>query len=224
MRKINLMLYFCLISVMTYAQKFETNLTVAPELTFGRIIYYQDEVGTAFGISGAIQEFYNITEKFAIGSELNYSNTRNKLINRLIADMYDRYESTLNIQTLNMPINIRYKTLKNWIIQGGYGVAYALDSKLKVDNVYKLSSDNALKRISVTEKSDDLKRNFNSYYTIAFGKGFTIRKQEILIQVYFKQTSKDYHFSHGTTNPSDGLKYNYAVKPHLIGLSLGIKL
>jgi hypothetical protein len=226
MRKINLILFFCLISVMTYAQKFETTLNVAPTMTFGRIIYFHDEISTAFGISGSIQEFYIVTEKFAIGSELNYSIINNKFVDRLYTGEGNfRNESRLNIQTLNVPINLRYKTLKKWMFQAGYGLTYVLDSKLNVDHVYNdYSHDNALKRIPINEKSDDLKRDFNSYFTVSFGKGFTIRNTDATIQIYFEQTIHDYSFSYGDNDPNTEHIYEYSFNPQLIGLRLGIKL
>lgn len=229
MKNFFLILFFVLISVITFAQKNETNLIVSPAMTFGNISEsheYQYDTKPVFGISFAIQELYNITEKFAIGTELNYSNNNFKLRKGLYTgDWGFYYESIVNVQSFNLPLILRYKTKKKWIIQTEYGLSYALDSKLKVTSVSINLDDNIKEQTPIDKKSNDIKGSFNNYYSAAFGKGFTIGKCEAMFQIYFAHTLRDYYFSHGTSDSNDSNnKYKYSVNPNLIGLRLGIKL
>ena len=226
MKEINLMLFFGLISVLTFAQKNETNLIVSPAMTFGNISESQNEINPAFGISFAIQELYNITEKFAIGTELNYSTNNYKLRNGLYTgDWTSYYESILNIQSLSIPFILRYKTKKEWIFQAEYGLSYALDSKLKVTSVsINHMNDNAKEQTPIDQKSNDIKGDLNSNFSVAFGKGFTIKQYDAMIQIYFDQILDEYHFSHSIGNSNNEYMMEYTVNPHLMGLRLGIKL
>jgi hypothetical protein len=226
-----LTLVFCMLSAFVFSQKFETNFIVAPTATFGEADLFKSEdhghsFDAAFGFSVAIQEFYKITQRIAIGSELNYSNSNYKIIpNIYYGDGGPSYECDLNIQSLNIPLILRYQTLKKWMFQAGYGFTYILDSKIKVYTYYRPYTYNpVVKRERIQDANFDINGDFNSYYSLTFGKGFKIHLSEAMIQIYFEQSIHEYNFNHSWENPSDGNTIDYTFRPHIVGLRLGINL
>jgi hypothetical protein len=233
MIKNNLTLVFCLISAIPFAQKFETNVIVTPTVTFGETGLFDTgasrfDYDAAFGFSSAIQEFYNVSKRIAIGSELNYSNSNYKMSRMLMygdGGVRTGPEWYLNIQTLNMPLIFRYQTLKKWMFQAGYGFTYVLDSKIKAYSYYDRGTYYPMiKRIRVENASFDIQGNFNSSYTFAFGKGFNLKQRAAMIQIYFEQTLKEYSLYDNWSNPDSKYVQKYTFKPHMIGLRLGINL
>jgi hypothetical protein len=233
MTKNYLILVFCLLSAIAFAQKFETNFIVAPTVTFGETGLFDSgasrfDYDAAFGFSSAIQEFYNVNKRIAIGSELNYSNSNYKMSRMLMyGDGGERPgpEWYLNIQTLNIPLILRYQTLKKWMFQAGYGFTYVLDSRIKA---YRYNDRGTyypmIKRIRVENANFDIQGDFNSYYTLAFGKGFNLKQRTAMIQIYFEQTLKEYRLFDNWSNPNSEYVHEYKFKPHMVGLRLGINL
>ncbi|MCD6117935.1 hypothetical protein J7K93_13040 [bacterium] len=102
MRRIGLIIFIGLISPFIYGQNLETNLTLAPLMTFKSNQTTASEI--AFGFSVSIQEFYNLTDNFAIGSEIMYSFENYKLTRDFegdgIPESFPYYESKLTNHSL----------------------------------------------------------------------------------------------------------------------------
>lgn len=223
MKCICLIFCFDLISIISFTQKLETNLNFSPVMTFESNMTTGSRI--AFGFTNAIQEFYNVSGNLSIGTEINYSYNNYKLIRdwhgNAIPESSSYFESKLNIQTLNVPLILRYRTNTKWIILAGYGLSYVIDSKSKVDYVYYVWGKEET-RTSINEKSNDLRRDFNSYLNIAIGKGFTLFSINANAQIFYELAFKDYDFHHG--GGFTDILYIYKVRPNQIGIKIGIEL
>jgi hypothetical protein len=230
MTKNYLILAFCLISVITYAQKFETNVTISPLITNTALDLidshdygFQSEV--AFGFSGAIQEFYNVSQKIAIGTELQYSNCNYTIYPVFYYGDYGygykrSPECKLDIETFNVPLYLRFQTAKKWIYMAGFGVTYVINSNIDVYSYYRQYTYNIREYKKRLDENFNIEGDFNSYYSFSFGKGFNIKQKAAMIQLYFEQTVNEYLFRYKHGDYYDDLKF----RPLNFGLRLGISL
>jgi hypothetical protein len=224
MKKISLTLLFGLNLLFAFGQNFETYITVSPNMTFGSNQSSANK--KAFGFSCAIQEYYSISDVFAVGTEINYSYNSYKFIRDYdgfkIPESSIYYESLLSIQTLNIPLILKYNNAKKWVLQAEFGLTYVLNSTSKVNYVYNDWYSNDEIRTVISAKSDDLRREFNSYGNLSIGKGFIIFNHESLIQIFYEYTFAKYDFQHeGKINEA---LYIYKIKPQQIGLKFGFRL
>jgi len=229
MKKTAFILCFISISLITNAQKFETNISVSPIMTFGRNVTSDKVAGSkiAIGFSGAISEYYNISNKFAIGTELNYA-YNNYIINNYMdvgnIDIAPNgfYKSKINTQSLNIPLFFRFKTKNNWIFQLGFGVTYILNSNSHVDFVLFDRSNINEGFTTVVTKKDCLNKDFNNFINITFGKGFSIGKAKMFTEIYYEKAFQNYTFEHNGIKSE--FNYIYKLNPQHLGLKIGIEL
>jgi hypothetical protein len=230
MIKSKLLLFTSLISAITYAQKFETNVTISPLITYTALDLieshdYGFESEVAFGFSGAIQEFYNISQKTAIGTELSYSNCNYTIYPTFYSGGYGygakrSPECNLDIESLNVPLYLRFQTAKKWSYMAGFGVTYVLNSNIDVYEYYRQNTYNIRQYKSKLDANFDIEGDFNSYYSFSFGKGFNMKQRAAMIQLYFEQTVNEYTFRYKYGDYYDDLKF----RPLNFGLRLGISL
>ncbi len=225
MRKIGLIILLGLISKSVYCQKFETNLTISPLMTLKSNETTESKI--AFGFSNSIQEFYNLTDNFAIGSEIRYSFENYKLTRDFdgisIPEATSYYESKLTLHSLNIPLILRLKTKSDWSLNIGYGLTYNLDYKASVDYIYSdwFSKDDT--RTEIPEKSVDLENDLSSYFSIGLGKAFKIKDLRVLTEIYYNHSFADYRIEHGGANGAEIL-YFYDISPRYIGFKIGFGL
>jgi hypothetical protein len=209
---------------MSFAQKFETNITISQAVTSGSIEIPEGKI--ALGFSGAIQGLFNVSENIAIGTELNYSyqdyNLSKDFKGISIPESNSYYESGIILHTLNIPLILRYKTQKSWIVQVQLGLTYIIDSKTNVDYIYSDWTNETNTKTEITDKSDDLKKDFNSYINLGFGKKFKIFNIDASMQIFSEIAMQNYNFSH--TGIQNEAIYDYKVQPFLTGLKFGIRL
>jgi len=225
-----LTLAFFLISLITYAQKFETNITISPLITFSNLDlidskdnHFQSELG--FGFSGAIQEFYNISQKIAIGTELSYSNCNYRIYPIYYSGGYGygakrSPECNLDIESLNVPLYLRFQSAKKWTFMAGFGLSYVLNSDIEVYSYYRQYSYNIREYKKQLDANFYIEGDFNSYYSLSFGKGFNMKQKTAMIQLYFEQTINEYPFRYKYGDDYHELKF----RPLNFGLRLGISL
>ena len=209
---------------MTFAQKLETNITISQAVTSGSIDIPEGKI--ALGFSGAIQGLFNASENIAIGTELNYSyqdyNLSKDFKGISIPESNSYYESGIILQTLNIPLILRYKSQKSWIVQVQLGLTYIIDSKTEVDYIYSDWTNEIDTKTEITDKSDHLNKDFNSYINLGFGKEFKIFNIDASLQIFSEIALQNYNFSHsGIQNEAI---YDYNVQPFLTGLKFGIRL
>jgi len=217
MKTISLVLCFVVISFLSHAQKFETNMSISEAVTSAG--YGAEKV--ALGFTLAVQEFYYLNQWVAIGTGLKYSYQDYNLIKDdelSVIDDNSRYESDIVIQSVNIPLNLRYVTDNNWIFQIGYGLEYVINTKSKVN--YISSGSNLATEIS--DKSDDLGRDLNSFANVGFGKGFKIYNFKTSFQLFYEVSLHNYDFQHAAI--TSGSVYNYKLENHQIGLKFSLKL
>jgi hypothetical protein len=225
MRKIGLIILIGLISTIVYGQNFETNLTLSPLMTFKSNQTTENKI--AFGFSGSVQEFYNLTDNFAIGSEISYSLENYKLTRDFdgisIPEATSYYESKLTIHSLKIPLILRLKTKSDWSLNIGYGLTYNIDYKASVDYVYSdwFSKEDTRTEISnITVASEN---NLSSYFTIGFGKTFIIKDLRLLTEIFYNNSFADYRIEHSGANGTKIL-YFYDINPQYIGFKIGLGL
>ena len=230
MKKTAFILCFISISLITNAQKFETNISVSPIMTFGSNVTSDNAAGSkiAIGFSGAISEFYNVSNKFAIGTELNYAYNNYIItysymgVRTMEANSNWFYKSKINTQSLNIPLFLRFKTKNNWIFQLGFGVTYILNSKSHVDFVVSDWSNNNEEFTTVASKNDCLNKDFNNYINITLGKRFSIVKAKMFAEIYYEKAFQNYSFEHNGIKSE--FNYIYKLNPQHLGLKIGIEL
>ena len=215
--------FFLLVPVFLYGQKFETNLNVSPIMTFGSNKTSKSRI--AAGFAGSIREFYSLTKKLDLGTGLQYAYNGYRLKRDtygLIPEADYYYDSKLSIHTLGIPLEIRYKMKSNWIIQAGYGLSYILHSQGTADHVFSSWFKKEEERTAVNHIDDKVGREWNSFFTIGFGKVIYISDVPVLTGIYYKYSMKKYDFSH--IDVHDVTKFfHYQVKPQQIKINIGIK-
>ena len=225
LKKTGLIIIIGLISSIVYGQNFETNLTLSPLMTFKSNQTTENKL--AFGFSGSVQEFYNLTDNFAIGSELSYSLENYKLTRDFegisIPEATSYYESKLTINYIKIPLILRLKTKSDWLVSLGYGLTYCIDYKTSVDYIYSdwFSKDES--KTEIPEKSVYLENDLNSYFSIGFGKAFIIKDLRLLTEIYYNKSFADYRIEHGGANGAEIL-YFYDISPQYIGFRIGLGL
>ena len=225
MRKTVLIILIWLISSFVYGQSFETNLTLSPLMTFKSNRTTESKI--AFGFSSSVQEFYNMTNNIAIGSELTYSFENYKLTRAFdgssIPEATSYYESILTVHSLKIPLILRLKTKSNWSFSVGYGLTYNINYKASVDYIYTdwFSEDET--KTEILMKSVDLGNDLNSYFTVGFGKTFTIKNLRLMTEIYYDYSFADFRIKHGVVNGTEIL-YSYDIRPQFIGLKIGLGL
>jgi hypothetical protein len=225
MKKTGLIILIGLISTIVYGQNFETNLTLSSLMTFKSNQTTENKI--AFGFSGSVQEFYNLTDNFAIGSEIMYSFENYKLTRDFdgisIPEATSYYESKLTVNSLKIPLILRLKTKSDWSLNVGYGLTYNINYKASVDYIYSdwFSKDDT--RTEIPEKSVDLENDLNSYFTLGFGKAFKIKDLRFLIEIYYDYSFADFRIEHGGANGAEIL-YFYDISPQYIGFKIGLGL
>jgi hypothetical protein len=225
MRKTGLITIIGLISTLVYGQSFETNLTLSPLMTFKS--NQTTESKPAFGFSGSVQEFHNLSDNFAIGSELNYSFENYKLTRDFdgtsIPEATSYYESKLTVNSLKIPLILRLKTKSNWSLSLGYGLTYNIHYKASVDYIYSdwFSGDET--KTKIPAKSVDSENDLNTYFTIGFGKTFKIKDLRLLTEIYYNKSFADYRITHAGANGTKIL-YSYDISPQSIGFKIGLGL
>lgn len=225
MRKTGLIIFIGLISTIVYGQNFETNLTLSPLMTFKSNQTTDSKI--AFGFSGSVQEFYNLTDNLAIGSEIIYSFENYKLTRDFdgfsIPEATSYYESKLTVNSLKIPLILRLKTKSDWSLSIGYGLTYNIDYKASVDYIYSDWFSKDKTKTEIPEKSVDSENNLNSYFTVGFGKTFKIKDLRLLTEIYYNKSFADYRIEHGGTNGAEIL-YFYDISPQYIGFKIGLGL
>jgi hypothetical protein len=204
----------------------ETMISFSPIVTFGSNVTSESKM--AYGFSGAIQGLYPMSDKISIGSELSYTYGNYTLIKDFdgfrIPESTIYYESKINIQTLNVPLLVRYQTKTKWMFQVGLGISYVLGSKSKTDYVYSNWFIDQTTRTKISSKHDVLGKDFNIYHSITVGKGFSVFNVNAAAQVYYDFAFHTYDFNHsqfyGNLEPS----HNYRLRPNQLGVKLGIIL
>ncbi len=225
MKKIGFIIIIGLISSIVYGQNLETNLTLSPLMTFKSNQSTENKL--AFGFSGSVQEFYNLTDNFAIGSELNYSFENYKLTRDFdgisIPESTSYYESRLTVNSIKTPLILRLKTKSNWSLFVGYGLTYDINYKVSVEYIYSdwFSKDET--RTEIFDKSVDSENNLNSYFAVGFGKVFKIKDLRLLTELYYNESFADYRIKHGGVNGTEIL-YFYDISPQYIGFRIGLGL
>ena len=225
MRKTGLLIIIGLISSIVYGQNFETNLTLSPLMTFKSNQTTENKL--AFGFSGSLQEFYNLTDNFAIGTELTYSFENYKITRDFdgisIPEATSYYESKLTVNSLKIPLILRLKTKSDWSLSVGCGLTYDIGNKASVVYVYSdwFSKDET--KTEILEKSVDAENDLNSYFTVRFGKSFKIKDIRLLTEIYYNKSFADYRIEHGGANGAEIL-YFYDISPQFIGFKIGLGL
>lgn len=225
MRKTGFIIIIGLISTIVNGQNFETILTLSPLMTFKSNQTTENKL--AFGFSGSVQEFYNLTDNFAIGTELNYSFENYKLTRDFdgisIPEATSYYESKLTVNSLKIPFILRLKTKSDWSLSLGYGLTYNIDFKASVDYIYYdwFSKDET--RTEIPDKSVDSENNVNNYFTVGFGKAFKIKDLRLMTEIYYTKSFADYRIEHGGANGAEIL-YSYDISPQYIGFKIGLGL
>jgi hypothetical protein len=103
----------------------------------------------------------------------------------------------------------------------GFGVTYVLNSHIEVYSYYRQYTYNIREYKKRLDANFDIDGDFNSYYSLSFGKGFQIKQKTAMIQLYFEQTVNEYYFNYS----SSGDHYrDYKFRPLNFGLRLGISL
>jgi len=225
MKKIIIFISLSLIPTFIYGQKFETNLTLSPLMTFKSNKTTDSKI--TFGFSGSIQGFYNLTDNCAIGSEIRYSFENYKLTRDFdgvsIPEATTYYESELTLHSLNIPLILRLKTKSDWSLNIGYGLTYNIDYKASVEYVYYDWATKDDTRTEIPEKSVYLGNDLSSYCSIGLGKAFKIKHLRLLTEIYYNHSFADYRIEHGGANGAEIL-YFYDISPQYVGFKIGIKL
>lgn len=219
MKRIKLIILLGFISTYIYGQKFETNIAVSSLISFETSEMTESKI--VFGFSSSVQEFYNITDNFAIGSEVNYSFENYKLKNNLYVSSSPElpyYESKLAIHAFSIPLILRLKTNSDWFINIGYGLSYPIKSKTSTDLVYPENNT----RIEVLPKPDKLEHNLSSYYSLGIGKEFKLNDLKILTEIYYTHRFVEYYFRHG--GGISEVLFVYKVEPQMIGIKIGVEI
>lgn len=225
MRKAALIILIPLISISAYCQKFETNLTISPLMTFTNTETAEGKV--AFGLSGSVQEFYNLTDNFALGTEIRYSFENYKFTRDYngisIPEATSYFESKLTLHSINIPLILRLKTKSGWSLNLGYGLTYNLNYKVSVDYVYSDWFSDEVTRTEITEKWVDSENDLSSFFSIGLGKAFKIKDLRILTEIYYHYSFAEYGIRHGGVN-GEKILYSYEISPQYIGCKIGIGL
>lgn len=214
-----------LISSIVHGQSFETNLTLSPLTTFKSNLTTENK--PAFGFSGSVQEFYILTDNFAIGSELSYSHENYKFTRDFdgfsIPEATSYYESKLTINSLKIPLILRMKTKSDWSVSVAYGLTYNINYKASVDYIYYDWFSNDETKTEIPETSVYSKNDLNSYLSVGFGKAFKIKDLRLLTEIYYHKSFADYRIEHGGANGTEIL-YSYDISPQYIGFKVGLGL
>jgi len=225
MKKSGLLILFGLMPIMVCGQYFETNLTMSPIMTFEN--NKTDKSSNAMGFSVSVREYYNLTNNFAIGSEIAYSLENFKLKKDYeglwLPTMISFFDCQLTAHSIKIPLILRLQTKSDWSLNVGYGLTYVIDFSSSVDYVTSLWNSEYETRTEIHEKSIEAENDINSYFTVGFGKAFKIKKLRLLTGIYYDYSFADYKIEHSSPY-EPGALYLYKIRPHYIGFKVGIEL
>ncbi len=226
MTKLKLIFLALFITTMTFAQKFVTNIDIAPLITFESNKTTQSS--TSFGFSTSISEYYKISEKLEVGLGIGYSSAIYSLLRHVDSPNTD-YESNIKLGTINLPIILRYKTKSKWFFQASYGMAFVMRSKSQVLLTYSyVDANNENKNVltDISDKTNSFQDNMHSFLEFGFGKGTNIKQIQINIQLLYQSTIGTYDFSHLGYRQAIFVPcyYDYKIRPQQIGLKIGIEI
>lgn len=225
MKKIGLVIVIGLISSIVYGQTFETNLSISQALTFKSSRNTENKL--ALGYSGSIQELYNLTDNFAIGTALIYSLENYKCTidytGVSIPESTSYYESKLTVNSVKIPLILRLKLKSDWLVSVGYGLTYSIDDKVSVNYYYYDWFSKDKTQTEIYDKSLVSENNLSSYYSIGFGRTFKIKDLHLLTEIYYNRSFADYRIEHGGINETE-IRYFYNISPQYLGLRIGLGL
>lgn len=223
MKKSLLAIVTALISTATYSQQFETHLSLSPAMTFTNDASSESRID--FGISGSIQEYYNVSSYLAIGTGLEYSFEKYSLTGDYegssIPEVFSSCEGTFSTHTLRVPFLIRLKSESDWMLNLGYGAAFnlAYSGATEVVSVNMNSQEENRTEIpSTTAVENDL----NGYITLGIAKAFTINNARFTAELFYNYGFAEYSILHNGTN--NERQYTYTTNPQFAGVKLSYSL
>ncbi len=210
--KLKLIFFGLLVTSLSYSQTFFTNIDYESITSFRS---YKPSIGTVdYGFSVLVSEYFAFNNHVAVGLGVGYSSAPYENTDNLNAP-YSTYKTTIELETIKLPVILRYETKNYWIAEVSGGVLFGLNSRVK--NTLSFLDGSIANEI----KSELENVNFG-FSEFNFGKGFSIGTWWFSFRLYYLMALNSHTYQ--DLNSSVYINDDYTLCPRQSGFKIGIEL
>lgn len=219
------LIYAFFLNLTLHAQSVQFTLQTAPQYVLDGS---QTAKGSpAWGFSTSIEGFYQWTPHFSIGSALTFAQeafaSESEFDGLAIPGANPRYERKLTVQSILIPLNLRFNMISGWYLTVGGGVAFTFANNPSVDFEVNVDPDNVITSEQIPDKDIRVTNEMDRFVNARFGRRVILYDIRFQLDVFYVHRFGEVDVTHvSTVDPSRSISDQFQSRS--IGLNIGVGL